>query len=231
MNDAQVTVLRIDLDAPGWQTPGRIGVLDDDERRRAARFFDGKHRRRWRAGRIALRCAIAMRTGATPAAVRFDYGRHGKPALVDNPRLNFNLAHTQNRALLALTGAAPVGIDIEAVRDLDDLDRVARRVFTDVELESLMAVDGDERVARFFCGWTRKEAVLKARGTGLATPLKAFEVSLDGPARVVGARDNWQAASRYALMDLDAETGFAAAVALQHEGPVDVAPIARLDPD
>jgi 4'-phosphopantetheinyl transferase len=193
-----------------------LELLSEDERGRAARFRFDMHRRRFVACRALLRRRLAEELGTAPRDVSFQYGPFGKPALASESALRFNVSHSDRYALLGLARGRDLGLDIERVRALDDLDRLAETVFSAAEREELSRVPTWSRSEAFFNGWTRKEAYIKARGDGLQR-LADFDVSL-GPCepvrlrRVQGEPDE---PARWSLMALTPISGFAAAVCLE----------------
>jgi 4'-phosphopantetheinyl transferase len=185
-------------------------ALSDEEQARAARFLLERDRRRFVASHAALRRILTRYLG--PVAPRFADGPHGKPFL-DGAALRFNLSHSGELALVAVADGREVGVDVEAVRELD-LAGMARVSFSPRERAALFALPPDERLPAFFRCWTRKEAHLKATGFGLALPLDGFDVSLgpDEPARLVATRPDPDEARRFSLLHLDVGPGYAAAV-------------------
>jgi 4'-phosphopantetheinyl transferase len=154
---------------------------------------------------------LARYLDRAPATLRFDYGPRGKPLLPGTP-LSFNLSHSADRALLAVTREARLGVDIERIRPVDH-ERIARRFFAPAEAARLAALPERRRAAAFFAGWTRKEAFMKAVGEGLSLPLDSFEVSLDGPAVLLRAAAG--VATDWSLLELHVPEGFTAALALE----------------
>jgi 4'-phosphopantetheinyl transferase len=131
--------------------------------------------------------------------------------------VRFSLSHAGERALLAVTSGRHVGIDIEQERPLDALE-LARRFFSAKEITALQALAPAERASAFFRCWTRKEAFVKALGTGLRFPLDSFEVSVhDDPApqllRACTALP--EAVERWRIVAVPAETGYVAALAAE----------------
>lgn len=117
----------------------------------------------------------------SPASLHFGYGSAGKPELAGNRagcHLAFNLAHSQAWALVGVTAVDPVGIDIEAIRAVDDAASIVRSNFSPGEIAAYLAFPEHERRDAFFRCWVRKEAYVKALGSGLSEPLDRFEVSL-----------------------------------------------------
>lgn len=151
--------------------------LSPDEMRRADSFVFARDRARFLAGRARLREILAGYLGVHPCELRFDYGESGKPLLAGAARtLRFNLSHTGDHAVLAVSCCAEVGVDIESVRPVER--ELAARYFSAAETAQLDALPDDQWLDGFFRCWTRKEAVVKAIGTGLLSDLAAFDVSV-----------------------------------------------------
>jgi 4'-phosphopantetheinyl transferase len=156
-------------------------LLSPDERERARRFVFPRDRRSFVAARGYLRHLLAAYVGDDPASLRFAYGDRGKPALDPrhhSRRLEFNLSHAGGLAAIAVSSGSPVGVDVEQIRALDDLECLARQCFAPGERAELLQLASNAREQAFFNCWTRKEAYIKALGEGLSCPLESFEVSL-----------------------------------------------------
>ena len=186
-------------------------VLDADERRRAARFHFERDRIRYVAAHVALREVVARALGRAPATVRWTYGRHGKPAIVDHPELGFNLSHSGDRAVVAIAWRREVGVDLERIAEVDELE-VAKLVFSAAEQAALRERVADRRHT-FFRIWACKEALVKARGDGLGGPLAAFDVAAQPQAGDVLIANRLDDPRAWSIRQLDAEPGYAAAIA------------------
>lgn len=175
--------------------------LSDDEVAKAERFHSDLDRARYIVGRATLRHVLAERLGCSPAAIRFSYGGNGKPMLEGNwGHVQFNLAHSGGDAVIALAGRAAIGVDIELVRPIADVELLARLVFSDAERRELeLAADP---VSAFLNGWTRKEAYVKALGLGLTAPLTEITVSLSGRAALFSAGLRDQSVSNWRLLNV-----------------------------
>jgi 4'-phosphopantetheinyl transferase len=213
----------IRLDVPEARLRELAASLNADERERAARFRRPEDRDRFIAARGSLRTTLSRYLGMAPAAIRFTYGPHGKPALETHSGqapLTFNLSHSRGLALLGVTLDRRIGVDVEWIRPEFATEETAVRYFAAGEVAALRSVPPAERAAAFFRCWTRKEAYLKAIGKGLLLPLDSFEVSLrpDDAAALLSARDDPAAPQRWDLRDLDAGAGCAAALAVEGRG-------------
>jgi 4'-phosphopantetheinyl transferase len=154
-------------------------LLDGAETARAAGIADGAARRRFIVSRGLLRQVLAARSGVAPNEFTVGVGAHGKPVVVDGAASGsqFNLSHAGGWWLLA-TADSPVGVDLEMADRAVDAARLAARVFTPGEQAALQLAGADAAATRavFLDCWTRKEALLKAIGTGFAGGAKAFHV-------------------------------------------------------
>lgn len=150
-------------------------VLSRDERARADRFRFPHHRLRWVAARALLRTVLSEALDCAPQDVRFRYSEYGKPVLHDD-RVRFNLSHAGDLAVCVVCPTREVGIDVEQVRDVPDMDGVFRRIASQGEVRAWRALSARERQAAFFRCWTVKESCVKALGTGLTTPVENIEV-------------------------------------------------------
>lgn len=212
------------LDEPAWPLDELAAELDDAEQARAARFHFERDARRWRAARGLLRRVLAPYAGAAPSELRFAADAAGKPALCGLAGAPaFNLSHSGGFALLGITHAARIGVDIEVMRPLPDRDAIAASHFAVAERQALAALPADLRGDGFFACWTRKEAYVKALGGGLSIPLADFEVSLDPrePAALVAALDGRAEAARWTLWsDRPADGVWAAAAIERNQGQI-----------
>jgi 4'-phosphopantetheinyl transferase len=161
-----------------------VRQLSPAERTRAARFRTEPDHRRYVLTRARLREVVGLHLHIAPHAVTIEQDARGKPALVHRMRdgLHFNCTHAGDLALVALA-AAPVGIDIEHLRPLDDVLELADAQFSATERAALRRAPAAERSALFLHCWTHKEAVLKATGAGIADGMRHFDIALDQPSQ------------------------------------------------
>ena len=178
--ESDIQVWCASLNASPEDLSRHLALLSPDEKTRADRFHFERDRSRYIAGRGLLRLLLGNYLGLEPAGIRFEYGLHGKPALAGQGgtrRLEFNLSNSNEMAVYGFSWDAPLGIDIEYVRPLPDMDDFARRFFTPAECELIHSLSIQEKQDAFFRLWTCKEAYLKANGSGLAIPLDQVGVA------------------------------------------------------
>ena len=194
-------------------------VLSPDEKDRAARFRFEHLRHAYICGRGALRSLLGRYLNVPPASIRFQYGAKGKPSLAPENRIQFNMTHAGNLAAVALTADCEIGIDLEPIRLLPDMDHIASRFFCPEESAELRSLPAAERAHAFFLCWTRKEAYIKAVAGGLSIPLSNFRVTLhpEVPARFVHIGESPTIAQSWTLQDLRLDPKFAAAIAYRAE--------------
>jgi 4'-phosphopantetheinyl transferase len=154
---------------------GLVALLDDHEHERLDRFRRPADQARYLAAHALVRLVLADAVGAPAAALVFDRtcrcgAQHGKPVLPGGP--GFSLTHAGDLVGVAVHPGGDVGLDVEQVRELGDLQAMAAHVCSPRE----SAADAET----FFTLWTRKEALLKAVGTGLATPMSAITLGAAG---------------------------------------------------
>jgi 4'-phosphopantetheinyl transferase len=191
--------------------------LTPDERDRADRYRGVKVREQFVACRGLLRQVLGGCLGVDPRAVPITYTGAGKPVLAD-PVVHFNLTHTDGLALIAV-GLRRLGVDVERVRAVTGVEGLVERFFSPAEREAFRRLPAADRQAAFLRGWTCKEAVLKAVGSGVLA-LDTFDVEMD-PARppaVLAARDLGLGGTAWALGAWEAAPGYAAAVAVEGAG-------------
>jgi 4'-phosphopantetheinyl transferase len=162
-----------------------LALLSVDERERLERIRVPGERARFCSAHAGMRRVLGAYLDVDPSAVRF--GRalcprcgnpdHGPPRIVwPETELTFSLSHSGRRWMLALAPGAPVGIDVEQDAGRD-LAAAVRQVLSECERADFDAL-GDERERRLFLlrAWTRKEAVCKALGIGLAADVRTLDV-------------------------------------------------------
>ncbi|WFU79144.1 4'-phosphopantetheinyl transferase superfamily protein [Bradyrhizobium sp. CIAT3101] len=209
----------------GWQ------VMTDEERKRAESFRFMPDRERYCQSRLLLRSVLGGYLRQYPDKVPVVVGQHGKPQLdaaISSHDLQFNLSHSRDVAMLAVTTGQPVGIDVEAIASCSNLDvsTLVEGLLSDREAEAIKAQARESGQRSFLRCWTRKEALLKAVGLGLLTKLNEFEVPIDDLERwSVQWRPNHRSPpSTFQMADLS-DGDYAAAVA----APVILGPVRQFE--
>jgi len=203
--------------------PSRLAdLLDDGERLRAERFMFDEDRRCFIVSHAVLRIILGGYAGESPRNLVFKRNRWGKPSLKvpNGGGLRFSMSHSGAMALYGVARGREIGVDIEEIRPEFPGFEIARRFFSAREVESLHALAREARTAAFFCCWARKEAFVKAVGTGLHVPLDAFDVTVEpgAPAEILEARFETAAGSKWSFAQVPPLPGYAAALAVEGAG-------------
>jgi 4'-phosphopantetheinyl transferase len=186
-------------------------VLSADEVTRAKRFYFQKDRDQFIVARGLLRSILSRYVDMPPNQLQFRYGPNGKPALVcpGGKKIRFNLSHSNELAVFAVTDGREVGVDIEYVNANIPILQIAHQFFSPREIAMLHGVPAVKQPEAFYSIWTMKEAYVKYRGQGLALSLTQVDVSAalerSGPLQL----------SAYSLRKLAMPPGYAAAIAIE----------------
>jgi 4'-phosphopantetheinyl transferase len=150
--------------------------LNDNEKLRAARFRRDEDRLRFAVARASLRALLADKTGKPASALRFISGRYGKPALDGHPQIQFNVTHSGQHALIAVSEDRRVGVDIEVMHSTFRWRDILDFVCTPTEQQAIVSMPEDLQTQMFFRCWTAKEALVKATGLGIAKGLTGIKL-------------------------------------------------------
>ncbi|HEY4387450.1 MAG TPA: 4'-phosphopantetheinyl transferase superfamily protein [Ktedonobacteraceae bacterium] len=223
MTECDVHVWRIPLEtSPASLEEFRL-LLDATEKERARRFRFERDRRRYIVAHGTLRMLLGAYLQMDASALRFVTNAYGKPALAQAQHvqhLSFNLSHSHELALLAVTWRRELGVDVEYKRNDIEYDELARHSFSPYEQEQLRTLPASMKEDGFFACWTRKEAYIKARGMGLSLALDLFDVSLHPAeqAQFLASREDPREVERWSLVNLEPDPGYAGALMVEGKG-------------
>jgi 4'-phosphopantetheinyl transferase len=219
--DVHVWVRR--LGTPVAHLQAMMDILCTEEREKAERFHFQADRERHVVGRALVRVLLGYLLAIKPDEIAFRYSEAGKPSLTaaqNSADYQFNVSHSGDLILVAVTARRAIGVDVEKIREEVELDAIAARFFSQRERADLAAVSPDQRRGAFFACWSRKEAFIKATGAGLGRPLEAFDVSVrpEEAAMLRETRPDQAEAARWIIRDLDVDPDHKAAVAVEGSG-------------
>jgi 4'-phosphopantetheinyl transferase len=163
-----------DAEINGTEPGPELMILSADEQVRAARFVRARERRRFARCRAALREILGALLDQSPASLGFRAVARGKPELDrahqtdGQPRLLFNLSHSARLAVIAVCRGYELGIDLEQIRPVSEAERIVESFFSEAEQVEFASIPASARPIAFVRGWTRKEAILKGLGVGIA---------------------------------------------------------------
>ncbi|MGB7518951.1 MAG: 4'-phosphopantetheinyl transferase superfamily protein [Spirulinaceae cyanobacterium] len=186
LSDGTLDIWRFSLTQPSFKIQELAQLLCPEEQHRAERFYFQKDRLCFIACRGMLRKILGAYLEVEPSQLQFSYRKRGKPYL-KGEQIHFNLSHSQNLALYAVTKNFSVGVDVEGFNQTKPVEQIAQRFFSPREQDVMNRLLPREKRQAFFRAWTRKEAYLKATGEGLGGGLEQVEVSLlpEEPANLI----------------------------------------------
>jgi 4'-phosphopantetheinyl transferase len=207
--------------APAAETANLLELLDPIEHARYTAYHRAVDQARFLAGRVVSKALVAQRLGVEPKAVSLDStcpdcGRpHGKPRVVAaGPVPELSISHSGDLIAVAITDGVPVGVDVEQERDVAVEDLV-RMTLSAEEVPAFDSVSPADKDTAFFTYWSRKEALLKATGRGLAISMTKVTVTpWNEPPRVLASRSSEVDTTALRMAELNAGTGYRAAVAV-----------------
>src|SRR5436190_2195168 len=210
-----------------WSNVGPEGVaqfdrvLSPSEIAAADRFVFERHRVTYRFAHMALRSILSNYVDRSPDKLRFGQNSYGKPFLIAaderNDEVQFNMSHSGQIVVVAVTRGRHIGVDVEMMRPLKDYASIATLNFTQEERAWIESVPSEYQQNAFFKSWARKEAVIKALGKGLSMPLNTFDASiLSGQlGRRLTLHSDFPEVESWWLVDMTAPEGYAGAVVVE----------------
>ena len=224
LNAACVHLWHVPLRATPDEFDSLFALLDTDEQARARRFHFDRHRLAFTVSHAATRMILASYLTRQAAELEFVYNTHGKPRLAgENCDLRFNLSHSNELAVLALSRDTELGVDVEYIKADDKAERLAlaKRFFAADEYATLSSLPEELITESFFACWTRKEAYIKLHGLGLSLPLHQFSVSVDPRVNARLISSAWKPGDEQAcqLHDVRVPAGYRASLAVHTREP------------
>lgn len=221
INSQEVHLWKINLDQSPINIKDGFKILNQDEKIKAQKFHFEKHQHRFIIARSTLKRILSFYLSLPPEAIEFQYNDYGKPELVDylnNQQLQFNLSHSENLAIYAITSYHLIGVDVEYIRPMPDAENLAKRFFAYQEFEQISYLPTTKKDKEFFTLWTAKEAYLKAIGKGLSGGLETVKVSSDEPRKFINLPEINH--TTWTLLSFVPQVNYLAAMAVQENRQV-----------
>ena len=219
IKDNQVHVWQVNLKTIPADATKFTGTLSPDELERAGKLKFQRDREHFILSHSQLRLILSKYCHCLPGELSFRYNSCKKP-LISNTEfgeLKFNMSHSDDLMLVGLCKCNEIGIDVEKVREVDELENIANENFSDQEIKYLM--DSSDKTNTFFKIWTRKEAFIKAIGKGIHFPLKSFCVEFKSPGSlehlVILNHPSWP--DQWRTSDLKVSDGYVASLAINSD--------------
>ena len=211
-NEIHVWLVRADLGSYCIRCGHDLLSLSEQER--ATRFKFEDDRRRYIVAHAVLRLLLSRYVNISAGDLNFFASANGKPFLAAAPaaaNIQFNLSHSHEVVLIAVTQGREIGVDVEWAKEGFAFGEVAERFFTAREVAALHALPSELQRKTFYRCWTSKEAFLKAKGIGLSGELDEVVISFtpEEGVHISAIVPNWT------LIELNPPHGYAGAVAVE----------------
>jgi 4'-phosphopantetheinyl transferase len=180
LSDEEIHIFLLQLDL--FNCDDLLLYLSKDENKRAAKLKIDQKKKQFIITRGALRKLLSNSLNKAAEKIKFSYGQHKKPYVKDqynNKSIEFNISHSGDYGLIAITLDHKVGVDIEKINREIDYQSLSNRFFSEKEKQELTSLDKNEQLDAFYRAWVRKESFIKATGKGIAYGLDRFSVSLE----------------------------------------------------
>lgn len=170
----EVTAFLFQVGDAQWDRPPLTDCLSASEQARAARFKFEAHARRYRVGRAVTRHLLADVCERPAPALPWSESPLGKPLLTGAAPPRFNLSHSDDWALLAVSATLEVGVDLEMCSQRDHMASLGQRILSPTEALAWASTHTDANADALLRTWVRKEACLKALGVGLTVEMSSL---------------------------------------------------------
>lgn len=190
-------------------------ILSQVEQNHALTIKHEQNRRRYVEIRARVRWLLGDAVGAQPEQLRLDKSEHGKPFLVDYPDLCFNLSHCADKVIIAIAYHCDLGVDIEYCKSRRNLSGLVDKCFADEEKHYWQQLPEAEQEFAFYRFWTRKEAFVKATGTGIALGLNRCIFNPRKPSELLYIPEEYGQPSEWWVQDIDLEGKLFGALAVR----------------
>ncbi len=177
-------------------------LLNQEEQKKAQTFTRPELQRKYIKTRGALREILASYLDIAEDKIELKTAEHGKPFIANNP-VHFNLSHTANKFVLAITNFSEVGVDLEQYKERKSFSGLVNKCFSEQERQYWYALPEDKKVQMFYRFWVRKEAFVKAVGRGIALGLDQCVINPDDHARFLNIPDSYGVANDWKIQDVE----------------------------
>lgn len=154
----------IEISAQEYRVAELMGVLDEIEEARALSYHRREDMQRFVLGRGLLRELLGRVLSRDALDIQICYGLNGKPKLKTPENIHFNVSYSRNLILIALS-ECEIGLDVEWINEDFDFREILPDYFSEADTAYILEEDC---YSRFFECWTKKEALAKATGLGIA---------------------------------------------------------------
>jgi 4'-phosphopantetheinyl transferase len=223
IGEADVDIWHARWDSQSKDIKYLAGLLSADEKKRSEYFRFDRDKLRHIFSRGVLRLILSKYLEVAPAQIEIIIGPRGKPALFQQGKkhpIHFNLSHSSETVLYAVTRVGVIGVDVEKIRHIPDIENIVGRYFSPGERNAFRELSTMQKQQAFFACWSRKEAFIKALGDGSMPSLDQFDVSIlpDQPASLLHTYWDPLEVNNWLLSDIRLNTSHAATLAVNISG-------------
>lgn len=196
--------------------PDLYNILSFAEQRFAQAIRNESLKKQHIRVRVGLRQILASYLKLAYDKIKLSKTEYGKPYLVDYPQIQFNISHSADTLLVAISSIGAVGVDIEQAKNQrTDFSGLVEKCFADSEIAYWNALPETEKSAEFYRFWTRKEAFVKAVGRGLAIGLQQCVIASAEQPYFISLPENYGLPSEWRLFDLSLKENLYGALVLE----------------
>lgn len=215
--DKEIHVYRLSLHPASGLSPldNLESVLSSEEQERKQRYRHEQARAAFVRVRVALRYLLSRYLHTTPKQIDIAITDKGKPYLTKSRSsldLQFNLSHSGQWALLAVSLNTAIGIDVEQHRALTQRNGIAKRCFSSAEFQWWQNLPESLQIQQFYRFWCGKEAFAKATGVGIGIGLEKIELDLQDTVRLVSVPPAFGLVQNWQIEEIKMDTDYTAAL-------------------
>ena len=189
-------------------------VLDEAEKSRARRFTQSTHHNQYVHIHAQVRYLLATILMQAPEQIIIKRSPQGKPYLVEYPNIAFNLSHTNEYFLFAISENCNLGVDIEKCKSRPNMEGLVNKCFAITERDYWHTISQQDQPSVFYQFWTRKEAFVKATGSGIVLGLEQCVVDVNNPKRFLSIPKQCGNSTDWFIQELDVPKNYCAALVL-----------------
>jgi len=218
LNENEVHIFYTQINSAKENVPVLKTFLSGEEKRKVSGYIFEKDRITRIISRGVLRSILSRYLTIKPEDIVILSDEYGKPFLdkkINRQEIRFNLSHSGDFIIYAVTSGKNIGIDVEEITETGSIEDIIEHDFSNHEKTLFGSMPAELKTRAFFSCWTRKEAYIKALGSGLSYPLKKFSVSIDPDEKAVLLYDENEKASNWSLREICITREYAAAVAVE----------------
>ena len=176
--EGEIHLWTVSIDALKDQSDHLESMLSVEEKRKVSFYKFEQTQLSYMVSQAVLRMLLAEYLDIKPSDVKMGAHNKGKPYLIHDRQVYFNLSNSHDLCVYAFSPDGEVGIDIEKIRDLPDIDQLIEKNLTRRERNYILR-DPALKLNWFFRFWTYKESYLKAIGEGMRLTPENLEFSLE----------------------------------------------------